>query len=100
MSDKDSPTQNVTVVIQDKGLKFGTIGLIIGFVGLFIFSFILSPIAIIMGIIGLFRFQILLGPLAIFFGIVGVITSPVLWGILGMSALITLPFLEAGLGAM
>ena len=30
MSDKDSPTQNVTVVIQDKGLKIGTIGLIIG----------------------------------------------------------------------
>ena len=53
-------------------LGTGTIGLIIGIVGLFIFSVILSPIAIIMGIIGLFRFQIFLGPLAILFGILGV----------------------------
>ena len=100
MSDKNTPTQNVTVVIQHKGLKIGTIGLIIGLVGVFMFSFILSPIAIIMGIIGLFRFQILFGPLAIFFGILGVITSPVLWAFFGMSALVTLASLEAYLGAM
>jgi len=81
-------------------LGTGTIGLIIGIVGLFIFSFILSPIAIIMGIIGLFRFQIFLGPLAILFGILGVITSPVLLGLIGMSALITLPALVESLSAM
>ena len=72
-------------------MKIALIGVIVGFVGIFVLSPILSPLAIILGIIGIFRFQIFSGPIAIFFGIIGILTSPIILGFIGLTAVMIDP---------
>jgi hypothetical protein len=94
MSEKEKNTQNINVVVQTKGPRLGFVGLIVGFVGIFAFSIVLSPLAFILGLIALFSGQIFSGLFSMLFGILGLLTSPVFLGLLGMSALISIPFLD------
>ena len=78
-----------TIIIKREGVSLGTLGLIIGFVGIFAFSFFLSPLALILGVIAILKKQIISGIFSILFALAGIATSVVLWGLLGMSALLT-----------
>lgn len=70
------------------GLSLGVSAAVIGFVGIFVLSFVLSPIALILGVLAIFRFQIFTGLLAILFALIGIVTSAVLMGLAGLSALV------------
>ena len=72
------------------GVSVGWAGVAIGLVGLFAFSFLLSPLALLCGLIALLRLQLLSGFLAIVLSIGGIVTSPVLMGVLGLGALVVI----------
>lgn len=80
-----------TIVIRQES-RFGLWGVIVGFVGIFALSFILSPLAFILGVIGIFKGQIGTGLIAIFFSVIGALTSVILMGFVGLS---TMTFLQS-----
>ena len=86
MSDKQEQ-----VIIVKNQTNFGLWGVIVGFVGIFIFSIVLSPLAFILGLVGIINGKIVSGIFAILFAILGLITSPIVMGILGLGALIAIP---------
>ena len=79
------------VIIIKNDTNFGLWGVIIGFVGIFVFSIVLSPLAFILGFVGIFKGKIISGIFAILFAILGLLTSPIFMGILGLGALIAIP---------
>ena len=79
------------IIVIKTDIKFGLWGLIIGFVGIFVFSIVLSPLAFILGLVGFFRGQIFSGIIAILFSIIGLLTSPIFMGFLGWGVLISFP---------
>ena len=83
MDQKDHPH---TIIIE-RPFNFGLLGLIIGFVGIFALSFILSPLAFILGLIGVCKRQFLTGLVAVVFSVIGVMTSVVLMTIFGLTSL-------------
>ena len=86
MSDKQEQ-----VIIVKNQTNFGLWGVIVGFVGIFVFSIVLSPLAFILGLVGIINGKIVSGIFAILFSILGLITSPIVMGILGLGALIAIP---------
>jgi hypothetical protein len=80
------------VVIVERPTRYGLWGCLIGLIGIFFLSPILSPIAIILGLIGIFRLQIFSSLFAIIFAIIGILTSPIIMGLIGLSVLV-IPFL-------
>ncbi len=86
MSDKQEQ-----VIIVKNQTNFGLWGVIVGFVGIFVFSIVLSPLAFILGLVGILNGKIVSGIFAILFAILGLITSPIVMGILGLGALIAIP---------
>lgn len=76
------------IVVIHRPFNFGLLGLIIGFVGLFALSFVLSPLAFILGLIGIFKRQFLTGLVAVILSVIGVMTSVVLMAIFGLTSLI------------
>ena len=58
----------------------GIAGFVIGLIGIFFLSFILSPLALIFGIIAIFKKETVWGIFAIIFAIIGMATSPVIKG--------------------
>ena len=60
----------------------GIAGFVIGLIGIFFLSFILSPLALIFGIIAIFKKETVWGIFAIIFAIIGMATSPVFKGML------------------
>ena len=80
-----------TIVIRHES-RFGLWGVIVGFVGIFALSFILSPLAFILGVVGIFKGQIGTGLIAICFSVIGVLTSVILMGFVGLS---TITFLQS-----
>jgi len=85
---ENTPIQ--TIVIQ-QDTKFGLWGIIIGFVGIFALSFLLSPLAFILGFIGVCKGQIFTGLIAIVFSVIGILTSVVIMGLIGLSAIALMP---------
>jgi len=75
------------VIIVKNHTNYGIAGVIAGFVGIFIFSIVLSPLAFILGLVGIFRGQIISGLFAILFAILGLLTSVVFMGLLGLGAI-------------
>ncbi len=75
------------VIIVKNHTNYGIAGVIVGFVGIFVFSIVLSPLAFILGLIGIFRGQIISGIFAILFSAIGLLTSVAIMGLLGLSAL-------------
>ena len=56
----------------------GIASFIIGLIGIFFLSFILSPLALLFGIIAIFQKQAIWGIFGIIFAIIGTVTSPVI----------------------
>ena len=79
------------VIVVKTDTNFGLWGAIIGFVGIFVFSIVLSPLAFILGLVGIFNGKIISGIFAVLFAIVGLLTSPIFMGLLGLGALIAIP---------
>ena len=75
------------VIVIKNDTNYGIAGVIIGVVGIFIFSIVLSPLAFILGVVGIFKGQIISGFFAILFAVLGLLTSVVFMGLLGLSAL-------------
>ena len=78
------------VIIVKNDTNFGIWGTIVGFVGIFVFSIVLSPLAFILGLVGIIKGKIISGIFAILFAIIGLLTSPIFMGILGLGTLITI----------
>jgi hypothetical protein len=91
---KNKDDHKTIIVIRHPPFKYGLVGMVVGFVGIFALSIVLSPLAFIMGVIGFFRGQILSSLFAIFFAILGLITSPLIMSIIGIGALIAIPELS------
>ena len=79
--------QEKQVIIVKHDTNYGCAGVIVGFVGIFIFSIVLSPLAFILGLIGILRGQIISGLFAIIFAVLGLLTSVIFMGLLGLSTL-------------
>ena len=86
MSDNNDSNKNINVTIGSGAATFGIVSFVIGIIGIFLISFILSPLALLFGIISMFREKNKLwGLLGIVCAVIGAITSPILMGILGLS---------------
>ena len=84
-------SNNTQTIIIKTNSNYGIWGMIIGFVGIFVLSFVLSPLAFILGLVGLFKGQIFSSFLAMTFSILGAITSPILMTFIGLGVFLTLP---------
>ncbi len=83
MTEQNQPQ---TIIIE-RPFNFGLLGLIIGFVGIFALSFVLSPLAFILGLIGIFKKQFFTGCIAMIFALCGIMTSVVLMTIFGLTSM-------------
>lgn len=81
------------IVIENPTPTAGICSLVVGFIGVFILSFILSPLALILGIVALFQggvSGVIMGLVGIVLSVVGTVTSPILMGLLGLASLLAL----------
>ncbi|MEC7832267.1 MAG: hypothetical protein VX864_01025 [Pseudomonadota bacterium] len=77
--------QQPQIIIKESTQVYGLLSVIFGFVGIFILSFLLSPLAFILGIISFSKKEYLPGMIGIIFAILGALTSPVLMALFGMT---------------
>tara|TARA_Y200000002_G_C22416277_1_gene551939 strand:- start:244 stop:522 length:279 start_codon:yes stop_codon:yes gene_type:complete len=75
---------NQKIIIRQYVQNYGSLSIIFGFIGIFILSFILSPIAFIFGILALTHKEYIAGIIGILFSILGVLTSPILMALIHM----------------
>ena len=81
------------IIIRESVQNYGTLSIIFGFVGIFILSFIFSPLAFIFGILAITKHEYLAGTLGILFSILGVLTSPILMALINMP---TITYIQHG----
>ena len=76
--------QKPQIIIREYVRNYGSLSIIFGFIGIFILSFLLSPIAFIFGILALTNKEYIAGIIGILFSIFGVLTSPLLMALIHM----------------
>ena len=76
--------QKPQIIIREYVRTYGSLSIIFGFIGIFILSFLLSPIAFIFGILALTNKEYIAGIIGILFSIFGVLTSPLLMALIYM----------------
>ena len=76
------------IIIKQSTPVYGTLGIIFGFMGIFILSPLFSPLALILGSLACLQKEYTAGILSIAFAILGVITSPILMTLLKMPNII------------
>ena len=76
--------QKPQIIIREYVRNYGSLSIIFGFIGIFILSFLLSPIAFIFGILALTNKEYIAGIIGILFSIFGVLTSPLLMALIYM----------------
>ena len=81
------------IIIRESVQNYGTLSIIFGFVGIFILSFIFSPLAFIFGILAITKHEYLAGTLGILSSILGVLTSPILMALINMP---TITYIQHG----
>lgn len=72
------------IIIREYVRNYGSLSIIFGFIGIFILSFLLSPIAFIFGMLALINKEYIAGIIGILFAIFGVLTSPLLMALIHM----------------
>ena len=77
-------TQERIVVIRESRPVFGTLSVVLGLIGVFVASFILSPLAFVLGVIAIFSGQPISGVTGVLLATAGILTSPVLIALLGL----------------
>jgi hypothetical protein len=83
------PDKETRIIVENNSPVVGILSVVIGLIGVFVLSFILSPVSLILGIIASFKGQILTGVIGIVLSIVGIMTSPILLGMLGIGTLLS-----------
>ncbi len=84
------------IIIKESTQTYGVLSIAFGFVGIFILSPILSPLAFILGVVSIVKKEeFVLGIIGIFFAVIGVLTSPILLALFH-SATITYIDVEKG----
>ena len=68
--------------INDKA--YGIASLVLGIIGLFIFSLVLCPLAIIFGIVSIVKKEYVFSIIGIICAIIGLLFSPMFWIMLGV----------------
>jgi len=76
------------IIIKQSTPIYGTLGIIFGFIGIFILSPLFSPLAMILGSLACLQKEYTAGLLSIVFAILGIITSPILMALLNMSNIV------------
>jgi len=76
------------IIIKQSTPIYGTLGIIFGFIGIFILSPLFSPLAMILGTLACLQKEYAAGLLSILFAILGIITSPILMALLNMPKVI------------
>ena len=76
------------IIIKQSTPIYGTLGIIFGFIGIFILSPLFSPLAMILGSLACLQKEYTAGLLSIVFAILGIITSPILMALLSMSNIV------------
>ena len=79
MTDKET-----RIIIREKAQNYGVLSIVFGFVGIFIFSIIFSPIAFILGVLAISKKEYVAGFIGITFSIIGVLTSPIFMALLNL----------------
>ena len=82
-------TQERVVVIRESRPVFGTLSVVLGLIGVFVASFILSPLALLLGVIAIFSGQPISGVTGVLLATAGILTSPVLLGFLGLGLVLS-----------
>jgi len=72
------------IIIKQSTPIYGTLGIIFGFIGIFILSPLFSPLAMILGSLACLQKEYAAGLLSILFAILGIITSPILMALINM----------------
>ena len=72
------------IIIKEHTPIYGTVGIIFGFIGIFILSPLFSPIALILGILACGKKEYAAGIISIIFAILGIITSPILMALINL----------------
>ena len=72
------------IIIKQSTPIYGTLGIIFGFIGIFILSPLFSPLAMILGSLACLQKEYAAGLLSILFAILGIMTSPILMALLNM----------------
>ena len=67
----------------NKSKAFGIASLVLGIIGIFIFSIVLCPLAIIFGIVSIVKKEYIFSIIGIICAIIGLFTSPMFWAMLG-----------------
>lgn len=81
-------SQERIVVIRESRPVFGTLSVVLGLIGVFVASFILSPLALVLGVIAIFSGQPISGVTGVLLATAGILTSPVLIALLGLGFVI------------
>ena len=84
--------QKPQIIIREYARNYGSLSIIFGFIGIFILSFLLSPIAFIFGILALTNKEYIAGIIGILFSIFGVLTSPLLMALIYMPTITYIHF--------
>ena len=66
------------IIIKESTQTYGLLSIIFGFIGIFILSPILSPLAFILGVISITKKEFIAGIIGIVFAVIGVLTSAIL----------------------
>ena len=82
-------TQERVVVIRERNPVFGTLSIVLGLIGVFVASFILSPLALILGVTAIFGGQPISGITGVLLATVGILTSPILIGLFGLGFVVS-----------
>ena len=72
------------IIIKQYSPIYGTLGIIFGFIGIFILSPLFSPIALILGLLACFKNEYAAGIISILFAIIGIMTSPILMALINL----------------
>ena len=63
---------------------YGSLSIIFGFIGVFIFSPLFSPLALILGLLACLQKEYAAGVIGILFCVIGILTSPILLALFSM----------------
>ena len=84
--------QTPQILIQIQPPKtLGILGIIFGFLSIFVLAFLFVPLALLCSVLALFKKDLtnkMLGSFGIIFSVMGLLTSPFLLGVIGMSRLL------------
>jgi ABC-type phosphate transport system permease subunit len=79
-------TENKIIIKQSPSI-YGSLGIIFGFIGVFILSPLFSPLALILGLLACLQKEYAAGLIGISLGVIGILTSPILLALLSMPSI-------------